>query len=310
MLIDMNNLAHRVFHTPQAMLSTKAGEPSGVILGVLNSIKGVIEKFPDTTKVIACWDGGRSEWRKEIYPLYKAQRDYGKTDVEKADNYEKLWKQMATLHEVLPMFNIRSVKVDKQEADDLIASACKILPGTKLIVTSDKDMLQLISSEVSVYSPLKDKVGKVIGMLDFYDETGVTQESYIGYRALVGDTSDNISGVPGIGDVTAKNLMSKYGHIDNLLNAQGEDKKALMKSKRTAKIFDEANLKVLGRNNKIMNFKYAQYDLLDPAIMSAYEEQLYVNSKNVKDFFIKWQFVQCLQNYMSWIVTFNSLGEE
>jgi hypothetical protein len=104
--------------------------------------------------------------------------------------------------------------------------------------------------------------------------------------------------------------MDKYGHINNVLNAQGEDKKALMKSARTAKIFTQENLDVLGRNNKIMSFKYTEYDNIDPVIIKAWNEELFVNSKNVKEFFIKWQFVQCLQNYMSWIVTFKSLVED
>lgn len=301
----MNNLAHRIFHTPQAMLSTKQGEPSGVILGVLNSIKGLIEKFPDTNQVIACWDGGKSKWRKEFYPGYKAQRDYGNQDEEKAENYAKLWKQIDILHEVLPMFNVHSIRVQDQEADDLIASACKVLEGNKMIITSDKDMLQLISTEVSVYSPYKDRV---ISPLSFYEETGVTQPAYLGYRALLGDSSDNIPGVPGIGEKTAKRLMDTYGHIDNVLNAQGDDKKTLMKSERTKKIYSPENINILARNNKIMSFKFTQYEEIDPIVLEKASETLHVNSKDIKEFFIKWQFVQALQNYMSWIVAFKSLG--
>lgn len=306
-LIDMNNLAHRVFHTPQAQLSTKDGTPSGVILGVLNNIKSTIDKFPESTRVFAMWDGGKSEWRKQAYPNYKANRDYGKEDVEKKEKYDQLWAQMDILHTNLHLFGVNSIKIDGQEADDLIASACNCLPGAKIIVTSDKDMLQLISHEVSVYTPFKDKM---IGLLNFYEETGVTLDSYLGYRALVGDSSDNIIGVPGIGEKTAKNLMDKYGHIDNILNAQGEDKKALMKSARTKKIYDTENLNVLAINNKIMSFKFAQYDVLNPEVIRAHETQLPVDSKAVREFFIQWQFVQNLTNYMSWILPFKSLGDE
>lgn len=308
-LIDMNNLAHRVFHTPQAELTTKAGEPSGVILGVINNIKATIERFPECTRVMAMWDGGKSQWRKEAYPSYKAGRDYGsKEDPEKKAKYDALWSQMEILHESLHLFGVNSIKIEGQEADDLIASACKVLPGPKVIVTNDKDMLQLISHEVSVYTPQKG--GKMIGIMNFYEETGVTLSAYLGYRALVGDSSDNIIGVPGIGEKTAKDLMSKYGHIDNILNAQGEDKKALMKSKRTNKIYQQEYLNVLAINNKIMSFKFAQYDLLDPEVLLAYETIHEVKGKEIKDFFIRWQFVQNLTNYMSWIVSFKSLGSE
>lgn len=303
----MNNLAHRVFHTPQAQLSTKAGEPSGVILGVLNNIKSTIERFPESTRVFAMWDGGKSAWRKEFYPAYKAQRDYGKDDAEKKEKYDTLWKQMEILHQNLHKFGVNSIKIDGQEADDLIASACHCLPGNKMIVTSDKDMLQLISPEVSVYSPHK---GKVIGMVNFFEETKVTLDAYLGYRALVGDSSDNIFGVPGIGEKTAIGLMDKYGHIDNVLNAQGDDKKALMKSARTKKIYEQENLQILGRNNKIMSFKFAQYDILNPVVADAFVNELTVDSKNIKEFFIQWGFVQNLTNYVSWVMPFKGLGNE
>ena len=68
LLVDMNNLAHRVFHTPQGALKTNQGTPTGVILGTLNVLRNMLQKFPDTTNIIACWDGGKSEWRKEFYP--------------------------------------------------------------------------------------------------------------------------------------------------------------------------------------------------------------------------------------------------
>lgn len=325
LLVDGNNLAHRVFHTNSGSLTTKAGEPSGVILGVLNSIKGLIEKFPETTKVIMCWDGGRSEWRKELYPQYKAQRDYGKADPEKAKKYEGLWSQMESLHENLHIFGVNSIKVQGQEADDIIAVACNEITeqynGEKhvMVITSDKDMLQLASDNVSIYTPYKDKV---ISPLNFYDETGVTQEAYLGYRALVGDTSDNIMGVPGIGDKTAKNLMNKWGHIDNILSSKGNDRQVLMKSKRTAKIFENQNLQVLGINNKIMNFKFVPYDVdVEDAINKALNVHLTgieetrpspveLNSRAVKDYFIRWQFLNNLTNYMTWIVPFMGLGED
>lgn len=300
----MNNLAHRVLHTPQGSLTTKDGTPSGVMLGVLNSLRGLLEKFPDTEHVIGCWDGGRSEWRKEVYPDYKAQRDYGKEDSAKAEMYAGLWKQMDELHTILPLFNIKSIKVKAQEADDLIAGFCKFVAGTKMIISSDKDLLQLISEDVSVYSPFKDKV---IGLSDFYRETGVPLESYVGYRALVGDSSDNIQGVPGIGEKTAKSLMDKYNHIDNVLNASGEDKKQLLKSARTRKIFEQQNLIVLGRNNKIMSFKFAQYDIMEKPIGECFSSKGTYDKQTAQQWLMRWQFVSILSNYMSWIIPFRGL---
>lgn len=309
LVIDANNLCHRHHHTPAGLLTTKGGTPSGVILGTLNSIKGYIEKFPETTKVVVCFDRGKSAWRKELYPDYKAQRDYGKDDPEKAKSYEGLWNQIDVLYEFLPTLGIHSLGVQDNEADDLIAGVCRFLPDEhKIVITSDKDMLQTIDEYTSVYSPYKDRV---ISPLDFYQETGVTQKAYIGYRALQGDSSDNIFGIPGIGEKTAKNLMNTYGHIDNILGAVGDDKKKLMKSARTKKIFEPQNLAILGRNNKLMNFKYCDYDAIMPTIQEELSRDITcADSKTIRDFLVEWQFASVLANYMSWILPFRALGSE
>jgi 5'-3' exonuclease len=311
LIIDGNNIAYRAFHTPQGNLTTKQGEPTGVMYGFLNSLKSYLEKFPETTRCVVMWDGGKAEWRKKIYPEYKGNRSYGKDEEEKA-KFDGLFKQINILHEFLPKLGINSVKIYGQEADDLVAIACRILSANNeqaIIVTSDKDMLQLVDENISIYTPYKDKV---ISLLNFYEETGVTKEAYIGYRALLGDPSDNIQGVPGIGEKTAKSLMDKYGHIDNILGAQGEAKKALMKSARTRRIFEPQNLRILGINNKIMNFKYVPHD---PEVEKVVKEAIHgpmptVSSKDVKEFFIRWQFVQNLVNYMTWIIPFKSLGSD
>lgn len=309
LLIDGNNLAHRVFHTNSGLLTTKDGEPSGVIRGTLGSIRGMLEKFPEVTKVIVVWDGGKADWRKEVYPEYKAQRDYGKDDPEKAERYAGLWSQIDTLNENLHKFGVNSIKVGGWEADDIIALIARKAEIHTMVVTSDKDMLQLISDNVSVYSPYKDRV---ITPLNFEDETGVEFNAYIGYRALLGDPSDNIIGIPGIGEKTAQTLMKKWGHIDNILQSQGKDRDTLMKSKRTARIFEEENLQRLGINNKIMNFDYVPTD--NESVNSAVDRSLSsdpeLKSKEIKDFFIKWQFLTYLTEYMTWVTPFLGLGED
>lgn len=323
MIVDGNNLAYRSFHTPQGSLTTQDGTPSGIILGVLNSLKTLLEKFPETTRVIVAFDGGKAKWRKDLYPEYKANRSYGDDPEEKA-KFEGLFMQIDELHRALPTLGVHSIKLKGWEADDIIANICYTFEkGAKaddyaMIVTSDKDMLQLVTKKVNVYSPYKDRI---ISPNNFYEETGVTQDAYIGYRALVGDTSDNIYGVAGIGEKTAKNLMDLYGNLDNILGATGDTKSKLMKSKRTAKIFEPENLRILGRNNKIMSFKYVPYDSeVEEAVNTALgiylgpEEEaptpLSVNSKEFKKFCMKWQFLSILTYYMPFITPFLALGED
>ncbi|WCS68569.1 flap endonuclease [Bacillus phage vB_BsuM-Goe16] len=312
MLIDGNNLAHRVFHTPQGTLTKKDGTPSGVILGVINSIKGLLEKFPDTEAVTVMWDGGRSEWRKELYPEYKAQRDYGEDDEEKAEAYQGLWNQIEELHKNLSKLAIDSVKLTGYEADDLIALMTKQLESLDknvLIVTSDKDMLQLVSEKTSVYSPYRDIV---IGLSNFVENTGVELNAYMGFRALVGDTSDNIIGVPGIGEKTAQNLMKKYGHIDSILGSTGAVRNELMKSKRNARIFEPENLKRLGINNKIMNFNYIPKDekVMEYIQLLSESTPESMNTSKFKRWVMEWQFLSIISNFMPWVTPFMALGEE
>lgn len=318
LVIDGNNLGHRIFHTPQGSLCTKQGEPSGVMLGILNSIKGYLEKFPEATRVIVAWDTkGGSDWRKALYPAYKGNRDYGKEDEAKREAYQGLFNQMAESANMLHMVGVHSIKIDGLEADDImagIAYSVSKLPDKEhiMIVTSDKDMLQLVSDRVSVYSPYKDKV---ISPTDFYEETGVTKEAYIGFRALVGDKSDNITGITGIAEGKAKKLMDEFGHIDNILNAQGDAKKKLLKSTVYRRIFEPEGLKILGVNNKIMNFKHVPYSAeLENKVVEAFgltdAEELSVDSKAFKAWLMRWQFVSILANYMPWITPFLGLNEE
>jgi len=302
LILDSNNLCMRAFHTQQANLMSKRGEVTGVIYGYLQTVKGLLEKFPETTKVVATWDFGHSKWRKALYPQYKGNRNYGDSPLEKA-KFQRFKEQCNFLHEFISNLGIHSLRFKDYEADDIMYAICKMEPGNKIVVSTDKDMYQLINDEVSIYSPYK---GKVIGKSDFYTEMGVSLRAYIGYRCLVGDPSDNIPGVAGIGEKTAKNLMEQYGHIDNMF----QDKDVLMKSKRTAKIFDANNLTILGRNNKLMDFKYVNFEEIKDEMVETLSKELGINTKVIRETFIQKEFVSILANFISWISPFSVLGGE
>lgn len=305
LVIDGNNIIMRSFHTQQGTLCTKEGKPSGCIYGFLNSLKHYLELFSNVDKIICTWDGGRSKWRKSLYPEYKANRSYNDTPEEK-EKFDGLWEQINILHEFLPSLGVYSIRMPETEADDIIAAICRNTEEQKIVVSADKDMLQLIDNTTTIYSPYKEKI---ISLINFYEETGVTLESYMGYRALVGDKSDNILGISGIGEKTAKNLMNKYGTIDNILSPTPEVAKDIKKSKRTAKIYDPINLRILGRNNKLMNFNYVNYEDILPTVQGVLSTKVQTDSKKVKDFLIEWQFVSLLANYTPFILSFKCLNE-
>jgi DNA polymerase-1 len=207
---------------------------------------------------------------------------------------------------------VNSIKIPGYEADDLMYSVAKEATSVNkhvMIVTSDKDMLQLVSDNVSIYSPFKDKV---ISPLNFYEETGVTIESYLGYRALIGDKSDNIIGIEGIAEGKAKKLMDEYGHIDNILNAQGLTKQKLLKSKVFSRIFTSEGLQKLATNNKIMNLRLAPESraVNDLVYLAVHDSEIEVNSKEFKAWLMRWQFVSILANYLPWVTPFLALGDD
>lgn len=313
LIVDGNNIAYRAHFTPQGALTKKDGTPSGVIKGFLESIRVYLQKFPETERVIVCWDTGRAKWRTEVYPDYKENRDYGADDVEKKESFEALWNQIDVLHEILPKFGVQSIRLPHWEADDLVYRVATMFGDEfthAMVATADKDMFQLVNDKVSIYKPgNKFKESVVLSPLNFKEEVGVEQHAYIGYKALIGDPSDNIFGVPGIGEKTAKNLINKYGHINNILGAQGADLKALMKSKRNARIFEPENLKRLGINNKIMNFQYVPED---PEVTKLVANALTcevprMNTKEIKAILMEWQFVSILSSFQSWIFPYMGL---
>jgi DNA polymerase-1 len=128
----------------------------------------------------------------------------------------------------------------------------------------------------------------------------------------VGDKSDNIIGIEGIGEGKAKKLMDDHGHIDNVLNAQGLTKQKFMKSKVMSRIFTPEGLQRLGINNKIMNFKHIQFsnESVEAIAGVLTEPTPEINSKEFKAWLMRWQFVSILSDYLTWISPFLALGDD
>ena len=306
LVIDGNNVASRAYHTPQGELRSRKGEPTGTILATLNSLKGYLEKFQEATRMVVVWDYGKSEERMKLYPGYKMNRDHTRDDrtPEEILKFEEYLWQMNEIHKFLPALGINSLKVKGWEADDLVYATACLLQGKKTIISSDKDMLQLINEEVSVFDLYKDLL---VTPSNFEVKTkGISQKCYLGYRSLLGDDSDNIGGVPGIGEVTAKKLMDTYGHIDIMF----KDKDKLMLKSRTAAIFKPENLAIIGRNHKLMNLGYVNYDAIQEDILQMITPVHEIRIQDIKDFFMHKEFVSILSNFTSWMTYFRLLGED
>jgi DNA polymerase-1 len=204
-LIDGSAYIYRAYHAI-APLTNRNGLPTHAALGFTNILLRVIrEKSPRFLCV--AFDVRGKGFRHDIYSDYKANRPAMPDD---------LACQIPYIKEIVKAYNILSLERQGFEADDLIASAVKVLAasGTPVVIVSgDKDLLQLVSDSVTLWDPMNDKLMDRDGVEKKYH---ISLENLTDYFALTGDSSDNIPGVPGIGPKTAEKLISSFGSIENL----------------------------------------------------------------------------------------------
>ena len=212
-LVDGSGFIFRAFHALPP-LTRPDGTPVGAVLGFTNMlVKLLAEQQCDHVAVI--FDAGRRSFRNELFADYKAHRPEAPPE---------LVPQFALVREATRAFNVPAIELPGFEADDLIASyaLCARAEGARVtIVSSDKDLMQLIGPGIDMFDPLKNRP---IGEAEVRDKFGVGPERVVDVLALAGDTSDNVPGVPGIGVKTAAELINHYGDLDTLLARAAEIK--------------------------------------------------------------------------------------
>ncbi len=216
-LIDGNSLAYRAFFALPESIATSTGFPTNAIFGFASMlVKILTEHGPKATMVV--WDAGHSG-RKEVYPEYKAQRS------SRPDLFKQQWPHLAPL---VDAFGYANVSVEGYEADDVIASIAERAKAAGVpvtIVTGDRDSFQLVDEGVSIMATARGitetKLYTRQGVIDRY---GIAPELVPDFIGLKGDTSDNIPGVPGIGDKTAAQLLQEYGTLEGVLEHAHEIK--------------------------------------------------------------------------------------
>jgi len=214
-IIDSNALLHRSFHALPPLM-TKSGQETGAVYGFLLTLFKAIDDLK-ANYIVACFDTKMPTFRHEMFKDYKAQRAATPTGI---------ISQIPVAKEVLQAFRIPVFAKEGVEADDLIATICKLV-GKDVeiyIVSGDLDNTQLVSENIKVYT-----LGKGIKDTVIYDinkvreRFGVEPSQMVDYKALTGDVSDNIPGVEGIGKKTAAEIIQKYGDIKNLYNELSTD---------------------------------------------------------------------------------------
>lgn len=215
-LIDGHNLAYRCFNVPaMSRLVDQAGRPTGLILGFLRSVGALKKRYPEASFWVA-WDGS-SQRRRAQYPDYKGKRKTRKeTSVEVGGI---TFDPLLVLREVLPLMGVRQVWNAREEADDVIATLVRTdLEGqTNLILSTDRDFMQLVSVSTKLLYPSVGSRKEVL-----YDAAGVEHQmgvlpnKMLQLRALFGDDSDNLPGVPRVPKKVLKALIQEHGDVDGV----------------------------------------------------------------------------------------------
>lgn len=298
LLIDGNHVASRARHAQVASLRTAKGEPSGIVCGVLNSIHWAchVTQIP-TTQAITFWDGGRASGRMALFPDYK-KRKPPETEEERIE-LEDFIVQMRQASLGLSLLGSRQVRCDGTEADDLISIVCTELEAAGhdvVIFSGDKDMHQLVSSRVQV---LGHNDERPVGQAEICQRWGVSDPAVIPeLRAMLGDSSDNIPGIPGIGEKRALVLFP----FRSLIFTE-DDVSELPIAKLIAKAREHVH--VLDRNYRLMrlprSWSESFYGELQRATVS--EQVASPPQRRLADFIAfcrRWEFASILDQITAW----------
>ena len=224
-VIDGNSLMHRAYHAVPPTMNAPDGTPTNACFGFVAMLLKFVEMaHPDA--IVCAFDAGRPKWRMEAIEQYKAQRP-------PMDDALKV--QFPLMEGLLEAMSIPVVRVAGWEGDDILGTVSardEALGYRTLLVSGDKDVYQLVSELTHVVTTKKGITDVAIyGPDEVFERYGVTPAQFPDFLGLKGDASDNIPGVPGVGDKTAAKLLSAYGNLEGIYEHTGE-----LKGKQKEKI--------------------------------------------------------------------------
>ncbi|MDH3582572.1 MAG: DNA polymerase I, partial [Hyphomicrobiales bacterium] len=231
-LIDGSGYIFRAFFALPPM-TRPDGTPVNAVFGFTKMLMKLVDDS-DADALAVIFDKGRRSFRNDIYPDYKAHRP---------EAPEELIPQFELIRDATRACNLPCIEMEGYEADDLIASYARAAhaAGTAVtVVSSDKDLMQLVNEGITMLDPMKNRS---IGRAEVIEKFGVPPEKVIDVQALAGDSTDNVPGVPGIGIKTAAQLIEEYGDLDSLLERAGEIKQP----KRREKLQENAEMARVSR---------------------------------------------------------------
>jgi DNA polymerase-1 len=265
-IVDGSYLLYRSFYALKP-LYTSDGVPTQATYGFCRTIKKFIDKF-DPTNIIVAWDHKGKTFRSEIYADYKATRQAPPNE---------LFEQKKDIMHFLDLIGINQISVEGYEADDLIYSIVKDYKDKDIvIVCPDKDLFQLLNKNVIIFDPFKEQL---IDKKTYEEEHGIKVDRINFYYSLLGDTSDNIPGVAGVGEKTAKELVNKFESLEDLYeNLDKVEKERIREALKTNKSDAFLSQKLFTLKHHALNLKEKDYK---------FDKE---NWNNAGDFFRKMEF--------------------
>jgi len=285
-LIDGSGYIFRAYYALPPLSRKSDGLPTGAVSGFCSMLFKLLEdsRSDDSihrpTHFAVIFDSARKNFRNDIYSEYKANRSEAPEDL--APQFEYIRKSVKA-------FNLPSIELSNYEADDLIATYTKqiIKVGAKVtVISSDKDLMQLVSDKVRLYDPMKSKV---LGEKEVVEKFGVKPNQVIDVQSLAGDSSDNIPGVPGIGIKTASELINKYKTLDVLLKKADE----IPQNKRRETLLANKDKALLSRQLVTLKDDVPVKDKLSSLLLKE------VQKEKLYDFLRKMEFNKLLSRAIS-----------
>jgi len=271
LLIDGHALAYRSFFGIRN-LSTRDGRPTNALFGFIRAVEHLTETWRPT-QFATVFDAGLPEERMRLLPEYKAQR---------ARMPDELRQQLPLLHAYLDTAGLACLEEAGQEADDIIATLATTAAGDGarvLIVSSDKDLFQLVGPRIHMVS--SGKGATLMGADEVRAKTGVAPDRICDWLALVGDTADNIPGLPGVGAKTAAKWLNEYGTLNGILERM-EDVQPARLRERLKEYRDrlERNLELVRLRTDLHCSPWDSllYAPADQALLNRFYEQYELNS--------------------------------
>ena len=224
-LIDGSGYIFRAYHALPPLTRKSDGLPVGAVQGFCNMLYKLLKQMSaddKPTHIAVIFDKSSKSFRNDIYPQYKAHRPPAPED---------LVPQFGLIRQATEAFNVACIEQENYEADDLIATyatQAAAVGATVRIVSSDKDLMQLVTEQVMLLDTMKDKA---IGRAEVIEKFGVPPEKVVEVQALAGDSVDNVPGVPGIGIKTGAQLIEEYGDLETLLARAAEIKQPKRREK-------------------------------------------------------------------------------